>query len=237
MKHAAFTPGRITLAGAALTALLLAAAPFVQAQSAPDAHTPQIAANDSTPGMMAPGAALGAPGAAVGGPGAGLGMPGGGGMAPAADPSAAPAATGQPGAAMGAPGSAAAMAAPQEGPTQAEINEQLIYEREPATRVRIAIINASGQPNGAAKVAVLLNDYKRRPLEDKMGLQIEVVNISTGYERTQAPAVLYYRPGYLKAAMVLARAIPGDTMVSAMRPQALKRAGVDVEVVVGEALP
>jgi hypothetical protein len=227
MTHLGF--GRIALTGAALLALLLTSGTFVNAQDTSRRGLPQIAANDATPGAM------GAPGSTLGAPGGGMGMPGGGAMGPAGDQ--APTAAGQPGAAMNPPGSAAAMAVPPEGPSQAEINEELIYEREPLTRVRIAIINASGQPNGAAKVAVLLNDYKRRPLEDKMGLQIEVVNISTGYERTQAPAVLYYRPGYLKAAMVLARAIPGDTMVSAMRPQALKRAGVDVEVVVGSALP
>jgi len=122
-------------------------------------------------------------------------------------------------------------------PTQAEINENLLYEHVPPTRVRLAIVNATGQANGAAKVAVLLSEYRRRPLEEKMGLKIDVVNISTGYERTQAPAVVYYRPGFLRAAMLLAQAIPGDTMVSAMRPQALKRAGMDVEVVVGEPLP
>jgi hypothetical protein len=195
----------------------------------------QIAANDSTSGTLVPGAGLGAPGAGLGGPGTGMAPQG-------ADAGNAPA-PGAPGAALAPKDGAAPGQGPagKEGmggdPTQSEINEKLLYEHVPPTRVRIAVVNATGKPDGAAKVAVLLSEYRRRPLEDKLGLKIDLVNISTGYDRTQAPAVVYYRPGFLRAALLLAQAIPGDTMVSAMRPQALKRAGMDVEVVVGEALP
>ena len=232
MTHFVIRDSRAALAGTALTAVLSLAVLMTWAASAgaqqvalhdSKSSSRLVAANDAPAGSAAPSATLGAPGAALGGPGTG--------MAPKSE-----AAPPTPGAAPVKPGSKAAAAISTE-PTQAEINEALLYAHQPPTRVRIAIVNATGNPNGAAKVAVLLSEYRRLPLEDKMGLKIDVTNISTGYDRTQAPAVVYYRPGFLRAALLLAQAIPGDTMVSAMRPQALKRAGMDVEVVVGEALP
>jgi hypothetical protein len=225
MKDFASSIARIASAVAALgVALLLAVTPSVSAQQGSPILR-QIAANDSPAG----GARLGTPGAALGAPGAA--------MAPAGtEPKMAePGST--PGAAMAPKGPGAASEGMGGEPTLAEKNQSLLYEHAAPTRVRIAIVNATGHPNGAAKVAVLLGEYQRRPLEDKMGLKIELVNLSTGYDRTKTPAVVYYRPGYLRAALLLAQAIPGDTMVAAMRPQALKRAGLDVEVVVGEALP
>ena len=208
----------VACAAGLLALQVLASAPLHAQRRARATVAPQIAANE-------PGSALTAPGAAM--------AP----VAPPAPPSgeATPAAPGT--AAAAGPTAPSATAAPEGGPSKEEEIEALLYEREPLTRVRIAILNATGNPAGAAKVAVLLGDYRRRPLEDKMGLKIELVNLSTSYQKTQAPAVVYYRQGFLRAALILARAIPGDTMVSAMRPEALKRAGVDVEVVVGEELP
>jgi hypothetical protein len=208
----------VACAAGLLALQLLASAPLHAQRRARATVAPQIAATEPGAIPMAPGAA----------------------MAPAAAPAstggdALPTAPG-PGAAVGptAPGATAAAAG---APSKEELNETLLYEREPLSRVRIAILNATGKPAGAAKVAVLLGDYRRRPLEDKLGLKIELVNISSSDQKPQTPAVVYYRQGFLRAALILARAIPGDTMVAAMRPEALKRAGVDVEVVVGEELP
>ncbi len=108
---------------------------------------------------------------------------------------------------------------------------------EPLTLVRIAILNATGKPGGANKVALLLSEVKRRALEDQIGLQIAVVNLSTAEGVHPGPSVLYYRPEFLRAALAMARAIPGGQLIQPMRPAGLKRAGVDVEIVVGEDLP
>jgi hypothetical protein len=207
----------VACAAAALILPVLASAPLHAQQTRRPAAF-RIAANEPGAALTSPGSAL-APDAAPGNTGAGT----------ASDAHA-------PGAAM-APKLPGAPGTPSAEPSKEDLTEALLYEREPLTRVRIAILNATGKPTGAAKVAVLLGDYRRRPLEDKMGLKIELVNISTSYQKTQAPAVVYYRPGFLRAALILARGIPGDTIVAAMRPEALKRAGVDVEVVVGEELP
>jgi hypothetical protein len=228
MILSAFRSSGTALALAALFAALFAAlllplwgAAPVQAQTSATDNSRRIAANEPGSALLAPARGDTAPGQ----PGAALAPKGGDATMDAHAP----------GAAL-APKGGEALLAP-DASAKAEEIEALIYEREPLTRVRIAIVNATGKPAGAAKVAVLLSDYRRRPLEDKMGLKIELVNLSTGYERTQAPAMVYYRPGFLRPALLLAQVVPGDTIVAAMRPAALKRAGVDVEVVVGEELP
>jgi hypothetical protein len=108
---------------------------------------------------------------------------------------------------------------------------------EPPTRVRVAILNATGKAGGANKVAVLLGEYKRQALEDQIGLQIEVVNLSATEIARPGQSILFYRPEFLRAALAMAKAIPGDQFVEPMRPASLKRAGVDVEIVVGKELP
>ena len=108
---------------------------------------------------------------------------------------------------------------------------------EPPTRVRVAILDATGKPGGANKVAVLLSQVKRRALEDQIGLQVDLVNVSTADTLTPGRSTLYYRPEFLHAALAIAEAIPGEQFVQPMRPAGLKRAGVDVEIVIGEILP
>jgi hypothetical protein len=108
---------------------------------------------------------------------------------------------------------------------------------EAPTRVRVAILNATGKPGGANKVAVLLSEYKRRALEDQIGLQIEVVNLSSAESVRPGQSTLFYRPEFLRAALAMAKAIPGEQFVEPMRPAGMKRAGVDVEIVVGKELP
>src|SRR5262245_45134219 len=120
---------RTALANMALAALLalgvwLAGAASPAAQQPASRMTRQIAANDP-----APRATLGAPGAALGGPGAGI--------APKGDT-----ATTAPAAAPATPDAKAAAAAMTPDPTQAEVNETLLYAHQPPTRVRIAIVNA-----------------------------------------------------------------------------------------------
>lgn len=174
----------------------------------------------------------------------------------AADPRAAEPAAGSPtsasanpvpaGAGAATPASAAAAAAtvPADGsvvpPPPAGLiamEEEAEGAGEPPTRVRIAILNATGKPGGANKIALLLSEVKRRALEDQIGLQIEVVNLSTAEGVRPGRSVLFYRPVFLRAALAMAQAIPGDQLVQPMRPAGLKRAGVDVEIVVGEELP
>lgn len=112
-----------------------------------------------------------------------------------------------------------------------------ILFQEPPTRVRVAVLNATGKPGGANKVALMLGEYRRRNLEDRIGLRLEMVNVSKADIASVGGTVIYYRAEFLRAALIMAEEIPGDQVVAPMRPADLKRAGVDVEIVVGAEMP
>jgi len=155
----------------------------------------------------------------------------------AAEPAAAPEPT-PPALTEGAPPAPASEAAVPAPPTAAELEEEaLLLGPEPPTQVRVAILNATGKPGGANKVAVLLSEYKRRAIEDQIGMQLEVVNLSSAESVRPGRSILFYRPEFLRAALAMAKAIPGEQFVQPMRPSDLRRAGVDVEIVVGAELP
>ena len=154
----------------------------------------------------------------------------GGAIAPTQEP--APAAPAQGGAMM-----PAAAIAPAE-----EVEE---YEQQPIfaapwqsrpTMVRTAVVNASGVAGRGAQVAVLLQEVRRLGLERRMGMRLEVVNASNS-SREQAQSVIFYRPGYLRAALALAEALPGDQAVERMKSEDMKRTGFDVEIWLGRDLP
>jgi hypothetical protein len=128
-------------------------------------------------------------------------------------------------------------AATQPAAAEEPFDPDSVLGPEPPTRVRVAILNATGKPGGANKVAVLLGEYKRQALEDQIGLQIEVVNLSAADNVRPGQSILFYRPEFLRAALAMAKAIPGEQFVEPMRPAGLKRMGVDVEIVVGKELP
>ena len=159
----------------------------------------------------------------------------------AADLSAPAAASGMPPGAQqtGAPqgGTSPLGAALQPAAAEETSDTDSLLGPEPPTRVRVAILNATGKPGGANKVAVLLGEYKRQALEDQIGLQIEVVNLSTAETIRPGQSIVFYRPEFLRAALAMAKAIPGEQFVEPMRPAGMKRAGVDVEIVVGKELP
>jgi hypothetical protein len=68
-------------------------------------------------------------------------------------------------------------------------------------------------------------------------MQLDVVNVSSAESVRPGQSIVFYRPEFLRAALAMAKAIPGSQYVEPMRPAGLKRAGVDVEIVVGKELP
>ncbi len=104
----------------------------------------------------------------------------------------------------------------------------------PPTRLRIAILNASGNPGQGDQIAILLDRYQRVRLERKMGLKLEVANISIATPPTLRHSVVYYRTGHLRAALLIARALPGSQRVEPMKPSSAHRTVVDVEIWMGK---
>ena len=104
------------------------------------------------------------------------------------------------------------------------------------TRVHVVVLNASGERGAATKVAVLLREYRRRALESRMGLRLEVVNVSNADTTGLAQSVIHFRSGYLRAAILIAEAMPGEQRIRPMREPG-RRVGVDVQILVGKELP
>ncbi len=105
------------------------------------------------------------------------------------------------------------------------------------TAVRVAILDTSGKSSRAGLIAFLLEDYRRRHLETKIGKRISVVNQSRMSAGKLRNSVIYYRPGHLRAALMMAEVIPGKQFVTPMGQNARDKIGVDIEIQVGMELP
>lgn len=130
----------------------------------------------------------------------------------------------------------ASMEAEPEGPVDL-IASPFPKPPPPATMVRVALLDASVSLQRAGRVAVLLTQFRKRELEEHIGMKIELANISGIPEQPAMGNVVFYRPEYLRAAALIARAIPGEQSVRKMPPERLVRSGVDVEILLGEKAP
>jgi hypothetical protein len=107
----------------------------------------------------------------------------------------------------------------------------------PSTSVRVAILDASTHMQRAGRIAVLLTHFRKRELEEHIGMKIELANVSSIPEQPAMGNVVFYRPGFLRAAALLAKAIPGEQSVRSMPPERMAVSGVDVEILLGEKEP
>ena len=105
------------------------------------------------------------------------------------------------------------------------------------TAVHVAILNASGNPLRGTELALVLEKYRRRELESLIGLRLELVNVASADTIHAGRSELRYRPGFLQAALVIARTIPGDQVVRNMGNGAPRKLGIDVEILLGTDKP
>ena len=68
-------------------------------------------------------------------------------------------------------------------------------------------------------------------------MRVEVVNVSNAPAFDIGETTMYYRQGFLRAALLIARTLPGDQEVEAMRPEMEERTGIDLEIWLGKDLP
>lgn len=101
------------------------------------------------------------------------------------------------------------------------------------TGIRISVLNGSGNPRQGGVVTALLNDYHRDSLERRIGQKIVVVNASTLQTSGPVRSVVYYRPGFMRAAMTVASVIPGRQAVLPMGREQKAKIGIDLEILLG----
>ncbi len=126
----------------------------------------------------------------------------------------------------------AALSAEPSGPVDL-IAAPFPQPRPPSTTVRVAILDASPSLQRAGRIAVLLTHFRKKELEEHIGMKIELANISSIPEQPAMGSVVFYRPAFLRAAALLAKAIPGEQAVRVMPPERLATSGVDVEILLG----
>ena len=110
----------------------------------------------------------------------------------------------------------------------------VLYPEHNPTRVHVAILSGSGRQDVANTLAVLIGDLRKRALEQRIGLKVEVVNISRLDQPPRGKNIIFYRPPFLRAALLLAETVPGDQSLQPMGKDMLNRTGIDVEVWVAE---
>lgn len=105
------------------------------------------------------------------------------------------------------------------------------------TRMRIAIFSKPDYQSLANRIFVLLGDLNRRVLEQRIGLKLSLVNISRSLDTPPIKNVIFYRPKFLRAALLLAETIPGEQIIRPMPTRKLKKSAADVEVWVSKEAP
>lgn len=103
----------------------------------------------------------------------------------------------------------------------------------PSTTVRVTVLDVSKDLRRAGQVAVLLTRFRKRELEAHIGMKLQLANLSGFSTPPERVNVLYYRPGFMRAAMLIAKAIPGEQNVAPMKPALTRKDGIDVEIVLG----
>ncbi len=102
-------------------------------------------------------------------------------------------------------------------------------------QLNVAVYNASPHKGGAQRLAIMLNRQQRRRIEQRIGMRLEIVNISSVREHWKLPRTkIYFRPNMLKAAMTLAEVIPGEQVVEEMPFSRSTKMTTDVEIYVGK---
>ena len=122
---------------------------------------------------------------------------------------------------------------PEESVLLHPVFAMLAY-RQPI-RLNVSVLNASRHVGGAQRLAILLERQQRRRIEQRVGMRLEVVNISSVQEQMILPRTkIYYRPNMLKSAITLADIIPGEQTVEPMPLNRGTKPTTDVEIYVGQ---
>ncbi len=110
-----------------------------------------------------------------------------------------------------------------------------LFAYQQPLQLNLSILNASPHVSSAQRLAILLERQQRRALEDRLGMKLEILNISSVREEVSLMKTkIYFRPNFLKAALALSELIPGEQVVEPMPLSRTNKMGTDVEIYVGE---
>jgi hypothetical protein len=128
------------------------------------------------------------------------------------------------------------------GPSKINPREQLLLH--PVTplmsfrhfdQLNVAVLNASPNQGAAQSFAVMLDRKQKRTIEKRMGMKLNIVNISSVREQTILPKTkIYFHANLLKAALILAEVLPGEQVLEPVPDSRTSKLSTDVEIYVGK---
>ncbi len=102
-------------------------------------------------------------------------------------------------------------------------------------QLNVAVLNASPHLDSAHKLAVMLDRRQKRTIEKRMGMKLNIVNISSVREQTILPKTkIYFHANLLKAALILAEVLPGEQVLEPVPDSRISKLATDIEIYVGK---
>jgi hypothetical protein len=102
-------------------------------------------------------------------------------------------------------------------------------------QLNVAVLNASPNPRAAQRFAVMLDRMQKRTIEKRMGMKLNIVNISSVNEQTiLSKTKIYFHANLLKAALILADVLPGEQILEPVPDNRVSELANDVEIYVGK---
>jgi len=102
-------------------------------------------------------------------------------------------------------------------------------------QLNVAVLNASPNVGAAQSFAVMLDRKQKRTIEKRMGMKLNIVNISSVREQTILPKTkIYFHANLLKAALILAEVLPGEQVLEPVPDSRTNKQATDIEIYVGK---
>ena len=99
----------------------------------------------------------------------------------------------------------------------------------------VAVLNASPNAGAAQSFAVMLDRKQKRTIEKRMGMKLNIVNISSVRKQTILPKTkIYFHANLLKAALILAEVLPGEQVIEPVPDSRTNKQATDIEIYVGK---
>jgi hypothetical protein len=102
-------------------------------------------------------------------------------------------------------------------------------------QLNVAVLNASPNAGAAQSFAVMLDRKQKRTIENRMGMKLNIVNISSVRKQTILPKTkIYFHANLLKAALILAEVLPGEQVIEPVPDSRTNKQATDIEIYVGK---
>ena len=99
--------------------------------------------------------------------------------------------------------------------------------------LRVAVLSDIGQPEKADRVALIIGNYTRQFLENRLGVVVKIAYVAQVERNITRQSVIRYRPKFFRAAVTIAKVLPRDQALSPMTARELSQQDVDLVVYIG----